>query len=93
MEFHWDEEKAEKNLKKHGVSFEEASTVWDDLFFIDFYDEEHSIDENRFLIVGESKQNKLLIVSYVERENSVRIISAREITPKERRNYEHGNFE
>jgi len=93
MQFEWDKEKAEKNLKKHGVSFEEASTVWDDLFFIDFYDEEHSMEENRFLIVGESKQNKLLIVSYVERENSVRIISAREITPKERRNYEHGNFE
>ncbi|CAN5331178.1 BrnT family toxin [soil metagenome] len=93
MNFEWDEEKAESNLKKHGVSFEEASTVWDDYFYVDIFDEEHSIEENRFLIVGESAQNRLLIVSYAERQNSVRIISVREVTPKERRDYEQGHFE
>ena len=88
-----DNEKAARNSKKHGVGFEEASTVWQDLFFVDLYDGEHSGSEKRFLIVGESKQNKLLIVSYAERANQVRIISARELTAKERKDYEHGNFE
>lgn len=93
MQFEWDEEKAARNLKKHGVGFEEASTVWQDFFYIDLYDDEHSETENRFLIVGESKENRLLIVSYTERENKTRIISARELTAKERKDYEHGNFE
>jgi uncharacterized DUF497 family protein len=93
MQFEWDKEKAEKNLKKHDVSFEEASTVWDDYFYADLFDDNHSIEENRFLIFGESAQNRLLIVSYTERENCVRIISARELTPKERKDYEQGYFE
>jgi uncharacterized protein len=93
MQFEWDNEKAEINLKKHDVSFEEAQTVWQDLFFVDFYDASHSIEENRFLILGESVNKRLLIVSYTERENTIRIISARELTPKERRDYEHGEFE
>lgn len=93
MQFEWDKEKAAANLKKHGVSFEEASTVWQDFFYIDLYDEEHSRKENRFLFIGESEQNRLLIISYTERENKVRIISARELTSKEKREYEHGNFE
>ena len=93
MQFEWDEDKAKTNFSKHAVSFEEASTVWEDLFFIDLYDEEHSEEENRFLMIGESKQNRLLIVSYTERENIVRIISARELTPKERQDYEQGEFE
>ena len=75
------------------MSFEEAETVWDDYFYIDLYDEEHSEEEKRFFIVGESNQNRLLVVSYTERENSIRIISARELTPKERRDYEQGHFE
>ncbi len=93
MQFEWDKEKAEINLKKHGLSFEEAKTVWDDYFYIDLYDDEHSEEEKRFLIAGESNRNRLLIVSYTETENSVRIISARELTPKERRDYEQGHFE
>ncbi|MET0754090.1 MAG: BrnT family toxin [Pyrinomonadaceae bacterium] len=93
MSFDWDKEKAETNFKKHSVSFEEAKTVWDDYFYIDLFDEKHSVEENRFLIVGESAESRLLIVSYTERENSIRIISARELTPKERRDYEHGHFE
>ena len=93
MQFEWDKEKVAVNLKKHGVSFEEAKTVWDDYFYIDLEDDEHSAEEKRFLIVGESTRNRLLIVSYTERENSVRIISARELTPKERRDYEQGHFD
>ncbi len=93
MQFEWDKEKAATNLKKHGVSFEKAKTVWDDYFYIDLYDEEHSEEEKRFLIVGESNRNRLLVVSYTERENSVRIINSRELTPKERRDYEQGHFE
>ncbi len=93
MQFEWDNEKAERNLKKHGVSFAEAVTVWDDYFYIDLFDEEHSFEENRYLFFGESSQNRLLVVSYTERENCVRIISAREMTPKERRDYEQGRFE
>jgi len=93
MQFEWDEIKAEANLKKHDVSFKEAETIWDDYFYIDLFDEKHSIEENRFLIVGESEGKRLLIVSYTERENRVRVISARELTPKERKDYEQGNFE
>ena len=93
MQFEWDEEKAAINLKKHGISFNEAQTVWDDYFYIDLFDDEHSIEENRFIIIGESMNKRLLIVSYTERENRVRIISARELTPKERREYEQGQFE
>ncbi len=93
MQYEWDKEKELTNLKKHGVSFEEAETVWRDFFNIDLFDDEHSEGERRFLMVGESEQNRLLIVSYTERENSFRIISARELTPKEKRDYEHGRFE
>jgi uncharacterized DUF497 family protein len=93
MQFEWDKEKAENNLKKHGVSFTEAETVWGDYFYIDLFDNEHSIEEKRFLIIGESQGKRLLIVSYTERESCVRIISARELTPKEKRDYEHGRFE
>jgi uncharacterized DUF497 family protein len=93
MQFEWDKEKAASNLKKHDVSFDEAETVWNDYFYVDLFDDEHSIEENRFLIIGESKEKRLLIISYTERENRVRIISARELTVKERKDYEHGHFE
>lgn len=94
MDFDWDPEKAELNPKNHdGVTFEEAKTVWDDLFNIELFDHDHSDEEKRFLIVGESSQQRLLIVSFTERDQKVRIISARELTPKERRDYEHGHFE
>jgi len=93
VEFEWNDKKAESNLKKHGVDFNEAATVFDDLFNIDFYDPKHSVEEHRFLVVGESNLQRLLIVSYVERDDKIRIISARELTAPERRNYEHGKFE
>lgn len=93
MQFEWDPIKAESNLTKHGVGFEEAASVWNDYFYIDLVDHEHSIGESRFLLVGESVAKKVLVISYTERGNTIRIISARELTPKERRDYEHGNFE
>ncbi len=93
MKFELDPIKADSNLSKHGVSFDEAVTVWDDYFNIDLFDNTHSVGEKRFLMVGESKAERLLIISYTERKNRIRIISARELTPKERRDYEHGYFE
>jgi uncharacterized DUF497 family protein len=91
MKFSWDENKAERNLSKHGVSFDEAKTVFADPLFVDFYDPDHSEDEERYLIVGESNRGRLLIVSYTERSNDVtRLISAREVTPTEREAYEEG---
>lgn len=63
MQFEWDEEKAKINSKKYGVSFTEVETVFEDAFYIDFYDDEHSFEEQRFLIIGKSNKNRLLIVS------------------------------
>ena len=90
MIFDWDKNKAKKNLSKHQVSFDEAKTVFNDPLYIDFYDPDHSEDEERYLIVGKSSQENLLIVSYTERENSIRIISARKVTKAERKVYEEG---
>ncbi len=90
MEFEWDEQKAESNLAKHKVSFTEAKTVFTDPLYLDFYDPDHSDDEDRHIIVGESEQQRLLIVSYTERGQKVRLISAREATRKEKEAYEEG---
>lgn len=88
MQFEWDGNKAERNVSKHGVSFEEAKTVFDDPLYVDFYDPDHSEDEERYLIIGESNQGRLLIVSYTERDDLTRLISAREVTRAERESYE-----
>jgi uncharacterized protein len=90
MEFEWDEEKAESNLAKHDVSFEEAKTVFDDALFLIFADIDHSLEEKRFLIMGESDKGRLLVVSFTERETVTRLISARKATPTERKFYEEG---
>jgi hypothetical protein len=90
MKFKWDPHKAESNLSKHGVSFEEAKTVFDDPLYVDFYDPDHSEHEERYLIVGNSDLGRLLIVSYTERDNSMRLISAREVTRTEQEAYEEG---
>lgn len=88
MEFEWNEEKAEANLNKHEVSFEEARTVFEDPLFLIFGDPDHSIEENRFIIMGESNENRLLIVSFTQRELAIRLISARRATRPERKKYE-----
>jgi uncharacterized DUF497 family protein len=90
MEFEWAQEKAAANFAKHGVSFEEAETVFGDPLYVDFYDPDHSVDEHRYIIIGESRQRRLLIVSYTERDDVVRLISAREVTRSERETYEEG---
>jgi uncharacterized DUF497 family protein len=90
MQFEWNKNKAVKNLSKHGVSFEEAKTVFYDPLYVDFYDPEHSESEERYLIVGESDRGRLLIVSYTERGDVIRLISAREVTQNEREAYEEG---
>ena len=89
MRFDWDEVKAAANIKNHeGVSFEEAETVFGDPLAGIFDDDEHSYDEKRNVIFGHSDQERLLMVSYTERENdTIRIISARLATPKEARRY------
>ena len=86
----WDEEKAAGNLEKHGISFADAATVFDDSLYVDFYDPDHSSNEHRYLIIGMSQEGRLLIVSYTERADVVRLISAREVTSAERKAYEEG---
>ena len=86
--FEWDEEKAEKNLLKHKVSFDEAATVFDDMLSVTFPDPDHSMQESRKITIGFSVKNRLLLVFSTERNNKIRIFSAREATKRERREYE-----
>jgi hypothetical protein len=88
MEFEWDPLKAASNLKKHGVLFTEAATVFRDSLSITVYDPDHSLDEDRFIIVGMSHLSRLLLVAFAERKNRIRIISARKLTRSERRAYQ-----
>jgi uncharacterized DUF497 family protein len=90
MGFEWNEEKAEANFAKHAVSFEEARTIFDDTLFVDFYDPDHSQDERRYIMIGLSNQGRLLIASYTERNDTIRLIDARPVTPREREAYEEG---
>ena len=94
LQFEWDKKKAISNLKDHKVSFDEASTVFDDPLAYIFDDEDHSIDEQREIIIGNSVLNRLLLISFTERvEDLIRIISAREVTKRERQDYEeNANF-
>ncbi|MBN2393541.1 MAG: BrnT family toxin [Anaerolineae bacterium] len=90
--FEWDEYKAQENLKKHQVSFDEAKTVFLDPFSITIPDPDHSIDEERFIDIGASVNGRILIVVYTERGESIRLISSRRATLPERRKYEQENF-
>ncbi|MEH2447321.1 MAG: BrnT family toxin [Nostoc sp.] len=92
MEFEWDESKATANLTKHGVSFEEAKTVFDNVVAVIFDDEAHSVGEKREIIIGHSQNNRLLLISFTERSNTIRIISARLATRREREDYEQNAF-
>ena len=88
MDFEWDSGKAKENETKHGVSFVEASEVFGDDHSSTVPDPDHSEDEERYLIFGVSKNGRYLVVSYTEREERIRLISARSMTPRERRAYE-----
>ncbi len=89
--FQWDKKKARLNLKRHKVSFEEASTVFGDTLSRTIDDPLHSEDEDRYVIVGQSVQGRLLVVVHTIRGDNIRIISARVATPTERKNYEEGS--
>ena len=86
--FEWDAEKAHANEQKHGVGFLEASEVFDDDNSSTVQDPDHSVGEDRYLIFGTSKQGRYLVVSYTERGDRIRLISARQMTSRERRAYE-----
>jgi len=90
MKFEWDPDKSGANLKKHGISFHEAATVFGDPLAITFNDPDHSIGEHRFLTFGHSSTNQLIAVVHTERLGKTRIISARRATKQEREIYENG---
>jgi uncharacterized protein len=91
LDFEWDPAKAEANLKEHGVSFDEATTIFRDTLSITISDPDHSDSEDRFIDIGMSHRMQLLVVSYTERQDKIRIISARQPTRAERRSYEETN--
>ena len=88
MKFQWEPKQAEHNLKKHRVTFEDASTVFGDPLAATVPDPRHSVEENRFVTMGHSTENRLVVVAHVDRSEQVRIISARLATRRERRKYE-----
>ena len=93
QQFEWDDEKNMATIKKHGVSFDEASTVFYDQFGIRIFDPDHSDDEDRFLLLGMSSKTRILIVCHCYRqENVIRLISARKATKNEASTYYKRNF-
>jgi len=89
VRFEWDKDKAGANFEKHGVSFDEASTVFNDPLACIFDDEAHSASEKREIIIGHSIANRLLLVCFTERvQDTIRIFSARTATKRERKDYE-----
>ena len=90
IQFEWDDSKNRVNKLKHGVSFEEASTVFRDVFSVTGSDPDHSFGERRFVTFGNSSRNRLLVIAHTEEDNSIRIISARLVTRQERKIYEEG---
>src|SRR2546421_13094011 len=89
--FEWDPEKARRNIEKHGVTFEEASTVFGDPLSLTIADPLHSEDEERFVLIGESIRRRILVVVHTEHEGTIRIIGARVATGRERRSYAEGD--
>ena len=90
MEFEWDPQKALTNARKHGATFQEAATVFGDPLAVTFEDPVHSMNENRYITFGLSRQKRLLVVSHTERGGRTRIISARLMHRKEKKIYEEG---
>lgn len=89
IQFEWDEVKALSNTEKHGVTFEEATTIFQDPFLVTFFDEYHSEYEDRFISIGVSERQRLLLVVHADQDNNtIRIISARSATRRERETYE-----
>jgi hypothetical protein len=88
LTFEWDEVKATNNLTKHGISFEEAKTIFNDPLSITIPDPDHSADEMRYIDIGMSANGRLLVVVYTERGQNIRLISSRKVTRREQRVYE-----
>lgn len=93
IKFEWNTAKAVTNVKKHGVSFEEAKSVFFDDFALQFFDQENSDIEDRFLMLGMSNETNLLLICHCERDdgNTIRLISARKATKNESKNYQRGH--
>lgn len=91
MQFEWDPVKARQNLKKHGVSFDEAVVAFFDPLSATFRDPDHSVDEERYVTIGFSSKNRLVVVAHSERGEITRIISARPATAHERKRHEKQN--
>ena len=93
IKFEWDAVKSASNIKKHGISFNEAQSVFFDELAIQFFDQENSITEDRFLMLGTSNESNLLLICHCERNdgNNIRIISARKATKNERNHYQRGH--
>ena len=91
LSFEWDENKAKSNLAKHGVSFQEASTVFGDPLSLTISDPAHSQAEDRFIIIGHSHQRELLVVVHTERGDNMRVVSARRASRRERKTYEESS--
>jgi len=90
VRFEWEKGKAAENLARHGVSFEEAATVFRDVLSATGADPDHSFDEERFVTFGVSTDDRLLTIAHTDRDDTIRIISARPATPSERKIYEEG---
>lgn len=88
LKFEWDDNKDKANQRKHGISFEEAKTIFQDPFSITINDPIHSIDEERFIDIGLSNKLRLLVVVYTERDSVIRLISSRKATSNEQKTYE-----
>ena len=91
LTFEWDDEKAQGNRTKHRVSFEEAASVFGDPLSLTIEDPQHSETEDRYVTIGESNRGRLLVVVHADEEDTIRIISARVATKRERNNYEESN--
>ena len=92
LQFEWDKEKAQINLEKHKVSFEEGVTVFHDVLVATRPDPDHSEDEQRYIAIGQSVKGRILVVAYTERQDKTRLISCRRATPRERKAYEKDLF-
>jgi hypothetical protein len=90
LQFEWDSKKAQLNKRKHGITFEEASTIFGDPLSITIHDPAHSIGEDRFITIGTSANGRFIVVVHTERDDTIRIISARNATGNEKRQYEQG---
>ena len=91
LSFEWDPSKAKKNIKIHSVSFDEASTSFKDTLSLTIYDSLHSNEEDRFILIGNSYKNNLLVVVHTEKDDKIRIISARKATKNEKKQYEENS--